>query len=108
MINNGNEEFENSIKSLIDCKNSLNHKSNGDNAMEKLSIMNKIIFRKEKCSILIDKIATKLKQLILEYNLIKKALNNIYEDKSGRFRRFKEIVAIIGNKQEKNYANDLK
>ena len=35
MINNDNGEFQNSIKSLIDYKNSLNYNSNGDKFMSK-------------------------------------------------------------------------
>ena len=107
MINNDSIEFQNSFKSLIDHKNFLNDNSFCDNVMTKFSNMNKVTFRKEKCSLLIDKIIVKLKQLILEYNIIKKALNNIYEDKFDIFERFKEIFTNISNKQEKkNYVND--
>ena len=109
MINNDNEEFQNSIKSLIEYKNSLKDNSSGDNAMIKFSIMNKIIFGKEKCNILIDKIIANLKQLILEYKFIEKVLNNIDENKSDIFQIFKETVTNISNKQEKeNYVSDLK
>ena len=109
MINNDNGEFQNSIKSLIEYKNSLKDNSSGDNAMAKFSIMNKFILGKGKCSILIDKIIANLKQLILEYKFIEKFLNNIDENKYDIFQRFKEIVTNISNKQEKeNYINDLK
>ena len=109
MINNDNVEFQNSFKSLIDYINILNDNSGGDNFITKFSIMNKIILGKEKCSLLIDKIVAKSKQLILEYKFIKKALNNIYEEKFDIFQKFKEIVKNISNKQEKkNYVNDLK
>jgi len=82
IINNDNEEFQNSFKSLIDYKNSLNDNSNSGNFKAKFSIMNKIISTKKKCIILIDKIVAKLKQLILEYKFIKKVLKNIDESKS--------------------------
>ena len=59
--------------------------------------MNKIIFVKEKCSILIDKIVFKLEKLILEYNFIKKPLNNINENKCDIFQRFKEMATNISN-----------
>ena len=109
MINDDYGEFQNSIKSLINYKNSLNNNSSGDKFMTKFSIMNKIILGKEKCSILIDKIIVKLKQLILEYNFIKKVLNNIDENKSDIFQRFKDVVISTTNKEEKeNYVNDLK
>ena len=109
MINDDYGEFQNSIKSLINYKNSLNNNSSGDKFMTKFSIMNKIILGKEKCSILIDKIVVKLKQLILEYNFIKKVLNNIDENKSDIFQRFKDVVISTSNKEEKeNYVNDLK
>jgi hypothetical protein len=109
MINNDYGEFQKSIKSLIDYKNSLNNNSSGDKFMAKFSIMNKIILGKEKCSILIDKIIVKLKQLILEYNFIKKVLNNIDENQSDIFQRFKEVITSTSNKEEKeNYVNDLK
>jgi hypothetical protein len=109
MINDDYGEFQSSIKSLIDYKNSLNNNSSGDKIMAKFSLMNKIILGKEKCSILIDKIVVKLKQLILEYNFIKKVLNNIDENKSDIFQRFKGVVSNTSNKQEKeNYVNDLK
>ena len=109
MINDDYGEFKKSIKSLIDYKNSLNNNSSGDKFMTKFSIMNKIILGKEKCSILIDKIIVKLKQLILEYNFIKKVLNNIDENKSDLFQRFKDAVISTSNKEEKeNYVNDLK
>jgi len=50
-----------------------------------------------------------LKQLILEYNFIKKVLNNIDENKSDIFQRFKDVVISTTNKEEKeNYVNDLK
>ena len=104
MINEDYGEFQNSIKSLIDYKNSLNNNSSGDKFLAKFSIMNKIILGKEKCSILIDKIVVKLKQLILEYNFIKKVLNNIDENKSDIFQKFKDAITSISNKQEKeNY-----
>ena len=109
MINDDYGEFKKSIKSLIDYKNSLNNNSSGDKFMTKFSIMNKIILGKEKCSILIDKIVIKLKQLILEYNFIKKVLNNIDENKSDIFQRFKDVVTSTSNKEEKeNFVNDLK
>jgi hypothetical protein len=109
MINDDYGEFQNSIKSLINYKNSLNNNSSGDKFMTKFSIMNKIILGKEKCSILIDKIVVKLKQLILEYNFIKKVLNNIDENKSDLFQRFKDVVISTSNKEEKeNYVNNLK
>ena len=124
MINDDYGEFQNSIKSLINYKNSLNNNSSGDKFMTKfsimnkiilgkekcsISIMNKIILGKEKCSILIDKIVIKLKQLILEYNFIKKVLNNIDENKSDLFQRFKDAVISTSNKEEKeNFVNDLK
>ena len=109
MINDDYGEFQNGIKSLINYKNSLNNNSSGDKFMAKFSIMNKIILGKEKCSILIDKIIVKLKQLILEYNFIKKVLNNIDENQSDIFQRFKEVITSTSNKEEKeNYVNDLK
>lgn len=109
MINDDYGEFQSSIKSLIEYKNSLNNNTSGDKIMAKFSLMNKIILGKEKCSILIDKIVVKLKQLILEYNFIKKVLNNIDENKSDIFQRFKGVVSNTSNKQEKeNYVNDLK
>jgi hypothetical protein len=50
-----------------------------------------------------------LKQLILEYNFIKKVLNNIDENQSDIFQRFKEVITSTSNKEEKeNYVNDLK
>ena len=107
MINNDNGEFENSIKSLIYYENSLNDNSRGDKLIDKFSIMNKIFLRKEKCNILIDKIVAKLKQLILEYNFIKKVLNNIEENKSDIFQSLKEIATNINNNQDKkDYDNE--
>ena len=107
MINNDNGEFENSIKSLIYYENSLNDNSRGDKLIDKFSIMNKIFLRKEKCNILINKIVAKLKQLILEYNFIKKVLNNIEENKSDIFQSLKEIATNINNNQDKkDYDNE--
>ncbi len=107
MINNDNGEFKNSIKSLIYYKNSLNDKSSSDKLIEKFSIMNKIFLIKEKSNILIDKIVVKLKQLILEYNFIKKVLNNIDENKSDKFQSFREIATNINNNQDKkDYINE--
>jgi len=69
--------------------------------------MNKIFLIKEKCNILIDKIVVKLKQLILEYNFIKKVLNNIDENKSDKFQSFREIATNINNNQDKkDYINE--
>ena len=71
--------------------------------------MNKIILGKEKCSLLIDKIVIKLKQLILEYNFIQKVLKNIDYNKAEIFTKFKDIMSNNSNKQEKdNYINNLK
>ena len=71
ILNNDFTEFQNSLKTLIDYKTTFDD-SNTNKFIAKFSIMNKIILGKEKCNILIDKIVIKLKQLILEYNFIKK------------------------------------
>mgnify|MGYP003571384410 CR=1 FL=1 len=85
----------------------MNDKSSSDKLIEKFSIMNKIFLIKEKCNILIDKIVVKLKQLILEYNFIKKVLNNIDENKSDKFQSFREIATNINNNQDKkDYINE--
>ena len=55
---------------------------------------------------LIDKIIIKLKQIILEYNFIKKILNSSEFNKVDFFKKFKEIMAKDEHKQEKeNYIN---
>ena len=108
ILNDDYTEFQNSLKTLIDYRSSLGN-SNNNKFLAKFSIMNKIILGKEKCSLLIDKMVTKLKQLILEYNFIKKVLKNIDYNKAEIFTKFKEIMTNNSNKQEKdNYVNNLK
>ena len=107
VINDDYGEFQNNLKSLIGYKTSLN--DSGDNKfLTKFSIMNKIILGKEKCNILIDKIVVKLKQLILEYNFIKKVLNNIDANKVYMFQRFKEVITKSNKQDKENYINELK
>ena len=108
ILNDDYTEFQKSLKSLINYKCSLDD-SNNNKFLTKFSIMNKIILGKEKCSLLIDKIVIKLKQLILEYNFIKKVLKNIDNNKTEIFMKFKDIMTNNSNKQEKdNYVNNLK
>ena len=108
ILNDDYTEFQNSLKTLINYKCSLDD-SNNTKFLTKFSIMNKIILGKEKCSLLIDKIVIKLKQLILEYNFIQKVLKNIDYNKAEIFTKFKDIMTNNSNKQEKdNYINNLK
>ena len=108
IINDDYTEFQNSLKNLINYHTSLDGE-NSNKFLEKISIMNKIILEKEKCNLLIDKITIKLKQLILEYNFIKKMLNGIEANKVDIFQRFKDVMANGNNKEEKeNYINDVK
>ena len=106
-----NEEysiFQNCLKSLLDYKSSLDD-SNSNKFIGKFSVINKIILEKEKCSLLIEQIITKLKQIILEFNFIKQMLNNISSNKNELFLKVKEIMAKIDHyKEKKNYINELK
>ena len=106
MISEDFNEFQKSIKSLIEYKASLNESSE-NKFLAKLSVLNKIILNKEKCCILIDKIIIKIKQLLLEYKFIKKVLNNISENNSEIYKKLKDIAS--NNDQEKeSYINNLK
>ena len=108
ILNDDYNEFQNSLKTLIEYKSSLD-KSNDNKFLEKFSLMNKIILGKGKCSLLIDKIIIKLRQLILEYNFLKKVINNIDANKADIFMKFKNVITNVNKKQEKeNYVNDLK
>ena len=108
MISEDFNEFQKSIKSLIEYKTSLNG-SCDNKFLTKLSVLNKIILNKEKCCILIDKIIVKIKQLLLEYKFIKKVLNSISENDSDIYKKLKEIAANTNNDQEKeSYINNLK
>ena len=108
ILNNDFTEFQNSLKTLIDYKTTFDD-SNTNKFIAKFSIMNKIILGKEKCNILIDKIVIKLKQLILEYNFIKKALNNVDDKKAEFYQKFKEIMAKESKIEDKdNYVDELK
>ena len=98
-----NEEysiFQNCLKSLLDYKSSLDD-SNSNKFIGKFSVINKIILEKEKCSLLIEQIITKLKQIILEFNFIKQMLNNISSNKNELFLKVKEIMAKIDHYKEK-------
>jgi len=108
IINNYHVQFQRSLKSLIEYKNILDGR-NDNKLLSKITIMNKIMYGKEKCSLIIDKILVKLKQMVLEYNLVQKILNNLDKNKLDFFKRFKG--SVISNKQEKekeNYINSLK
>ena len=108
ILNNDYTEFQNSLKALIDYKSSLDE-SNDNKFLAKFSLMNKIILGKEKCSLLIDKIVIKLRQLILEYNFLQKVLNKIDANKADIFKKFKNVISNVNKKQDKeNYVNDLK
>ena len=94
ILNEDYIEFQNSLKTLIEYKSSLD-KSNDNKFLEKFSLMNKIII--------------KLRQLILEYNFLKKVINNIDANKADIFMKFKNVITNVNKKQEKeNYVNDLK
>ena len=72
-------------------------------------MMDKIILGKEKCNLIIDKIITKLNQLILEYSFIKKTINNFDSNKADFFQKLKDIMTNAGKMPEKeNYVNNLK
>lgn len=108
LLNEKYSEFQKSIKNLIDYKSSLDG-SNSNKFMAKFSVINKIILEKEKCCLLIDQIVTKLKQIFLEYNYIKKLLNNINPKKNEFFQKIIEIMSNINQYQEKeNYVTELK
>ena len=108
MLNVDFNEFQRSIKNLIIAQESLN-KSENDKFLVKFTVMNNIIMAKEKCNLLIDKIIIKLKQLILEYNFIKKVLGNIDVNKNNNFMKFKEVMSNVTKKQEKeNYFGEVK
>ena len=108
ILNDDFTEFQNSIKSLILFKTTLDE-DKSDKFMAKFSIMNKIILGKEKCNLLIDKIVIKLKQLIMEFNYIKKVMNSFDSNKADAFQKFKDIISNGSNTQEKdNYVNNVK
>ena len=108
LINDDYIEFQNSLKSLIDCKSSYDN-SDSNKFLGKFSMMDKIILGKEKCNLIIDKIITKLNQLILEYSFIKKTINNFDSNKADFFQKLKDIMTNAGKKPEKeNYVNNLK
>lgn len=108
VLNDDYTEFKNCLKSLINFKEALDDdKSN--KFMANFSIMNKIILGKEKCNLLIDKIVIKLKQLLMEYNYIKKVLNSFEANKVDVFQKFRDIMTIGSNIKEKdNYVNNVK
>ena len=100
-------EFQKSLKSLINYKSSISDGNSKNKILEKFSILNKIIFGKEKCCLLIDKIVNKLKQIILEYDFIKKVLKNSDKNKSEFFHKLKEFN--FGDlKENENYVNEVK
>ena len=108
ILNNDFTEFQNSLKTLIDYKSSFDD-SNTNKFIAKFTIMNKIILGKEKCNLLIDKIIIKLKQLILEYNFIKKVLNNVDDKKAEFYQKFKEILDKDSKITDRDdYVNELK
>lgn len=107
-LNTDYNEFEKNLNSLINYKYTIND-SNNNKFMKQFSIINKIISGKEKCNLLIDKMITKLRQLILEYNFLKKVLNNVDANKADAFQKFKDIINNVSNKPDKeNYTSDLK
>ncbi len=108
ILNDDYTEFQNCLKSLVNLKVALDgDKSN--KFMANFSIMNKIILGKEKCNLLIDKIVIKLKQLLMEYNYIKKVLNSFEANKVDVFQKFRDIMTIGSNIKEKdNYVNNVK
>ena len=109
VLNGDFAEFHNCLSSLMNVKNNFdNEKSN--KFITKFSIMNNIILGKEKCNFLIDKIVIKLKQLILEYNYIKKVLNSFDANKVDVFQKFKDIMTQenINHENGNNYVNGVK
>lgn len=73
--------------------------------------MNKIIVGKEKCNLIIDKIIIKLKQLILEFNFIKKIICAFHENDNVKnvIDKFKDVIRNDLNKKEKeDYFNNLR
>ena len=110
-LNDDYNEFQNNLKTLINYKSSLDN-SNNNAFLIKFSILNKIILGKKKCILLIDKMVTKLSQLMLEYNFIKKILNNIDTNKVNKadiFQKFKDVMSTTHSKQEKgNFIQNLK
>ena len=99
--------FQNSLKKLIDYKSTFNN-ANSTTFFSKFSIMNKIIVGKEKCNLLIDKIIMKLKQLILEYSFIRKAVNNFDNNKTDFYMKLKGVMTDNKKQEKDNYVNDLK
>ena len=110
-LNDDYNEFQDNLKTLINYKSSLDN-SNNNAFLIKFSILNKIILGKKKCILLIDKMVTKLSQLMLEYNFIKKILNNIDTNKVNKadiFQKFKDVMSTTHSKQEKgNFIQNLK
>ena len=107
VLNDDYTLFQNSLKKLIGYKSTFND-SNSNTFFTKFSIMNKIIVGKEKCNLLIDKIIMKLKQLILEYSFIRKAVNNFDNNKTDFYMKLKGVMTDNKKQEKDNYVNDLK
>ena len=107
MLNDDYSTFQNTIKSLIDCKSSLNE-FNSNKYMGKISVINKIISEKEKCNLLIEKIANKLKQIFLEYDYIIKIINFFDINKGVFFCQLNEIMKFYHEKEAVIYVNNIK
>ena len=99
-------QFQKSLKSLVDYKSSFCDTYSNNKISNKFSALNKIIFEKEKCSLLIDKIVNKLKQIILEYDFIKRVLKN--SDKRPEFFNKLKEINFGDLKENEHYVNDVK
>ena len=99
-------QFQKSLKSLADYKSSFCDTYSNNKISNKFSALNKIIFEKEKCSLLIDKIVNKLKQIILEYDFIKRVLKN--SDKRPEFFNKLKEINFGDLKENEHYVNDVK
>ena len=106
MLNDDYSQFQKIIKSLSDYKCSLNE-INSNKFLGKISVMNKIISEKEKCSLLIGKITNKLKQIFMEYDYIKKIIKFYGMNKCKFFNKIKEIVSFYSEKEKDIYVNKI-
>ena len=105
-LNDDYSKFRKSIKSLIDCKSFLDQ-FNSNKFLGKITVMNKIITEKEKCSLLIEKITNKLKQIFMEYDYIIKIISFFELNKCEFFIKLNEIMKFYMEKEKDIYVYNI-